>query len=141
MEVFRTFAFCHFCASLGFLPRMHEFLMYDVVASLGGFQDFCLLPFLRFACFFATDAQILMYSVVASLGGFQDFCVLSFLRFTWVFATNARIFILCWGRFAWFFLPLMHRFLMYDVVASLGGFQYFCLFCASLGVCHECTNF
>jgi hypothetical protein len=49
--------FVIFALCLG-LPLMHRFLMYDVVASLGGFQDFCLLPFLRFACFFATDARI-----------------------------------------------------------------------------------
>ena len=56
--------------------------------------------FLRLACVFATDAQILMYNVVDSLGGFYDFCLLPFCA-------------------SLGFLPRMHEFSMYDVVASL----------------------
>jgi hypothetical protein len=61
-----------------------------------------------------------MYDVVASLG---------------LLATNARIFILCWGRFAWFFATDA-QILMYDVVASLGVFRTFAFI-----LCHKGTNF
>jgi hypothetical protein len=46
------------------------------------------------------------------------------------------------GRFAWCFPRLStFDFRLYNVVASLGDFQNFCLFCASLGIYHKCANF
>ena len=45
-------------ALLGFLPQIRRFLILGFGALLGGFQDFCLLPLLRSAWFFATNGRI-----------------------------------------------------------------------------------